>query len=167
MFTFLENATWLPAWTGAPDWLSTRVFACGIAAIGLAVLALALKGMQKVITLLMAAALILGAVWFVQDKWKDRQDVLPPDLAVELNALAERTLKSAESRAAWEDLQSGWLRLHGNARARLAGGGDPARAAVAKGLDAKAAELRRNGKKAASEELTRLRTKVAPSRAEG
>jgi hypothetical protein len=59
-------------------------------------------------------------------------------------------------------LQSEWGRWTGEAKTRLAAGGDEARATIAKRLDVKAAELRKQGKKAAAEELARMREKVAP-----
>jgi hypothetical protein len=53
------------------------VLACVAAAVGLAILSLLLKGMQKVITLLIAFAVVLGGVWFVQDAWLGREQILP------------------------------------------------------------------------------------------
>ena len=153
----------LPAWPGAPEWLSTRVLACAIAAVGLAVLSLLLKGVQKVVALLIAAAVVLGGVWFVQDTWTGREEVLPPELAAELNGLAAQTLDSREAKAAWTGLQAEWARWKGDSRARLASGGDGARAAIARRLEIKAAEFRRQGKKTAADELARFRAEVAPT----
>ena len=162
MFTFLVSAALLPAWPGAPEWLSTRVLACIVAAVGLAILSLVLKGVQKVITLLIALAVVLGGVWFVQDAWMGGDAILPPELAAELDGIANRALANPDAKAAWESLQAEWERLSKEAKARLAAGGDEARASVAKRLDGKAAELRKQGKKAAAEELARMREKVSP-----
>jgi hypothetical protein len=163
VFTFLVSAALLQAWPGAPEWLSTRVLACAIVAIGLAVLSLLLKGVQKVIALLIAAAVVLGGFWFVQDAWTAREEILPPELAAELNGLAAQALQNRDAKAAWASMQSEWIRWTGDSRARLVSGGDPARAAIARRLETKAAELRRQGKKAAAEELARLGAKVAPT----
>ena len=152
----------VPFWADAPEWLSTRVIACVVAAVGLAVLSLLLKGVQKVITLLIAAAIVLGGFWLMQDAWKERAQLLPPELAKELDSLADKALENKEAVAAWEALQKEWAHWSGEAKARLAAGGDPARETIAKRIDAKAAELRRQGKKAAAEELSRLRQKVTP-----
>ena len=164
VFTFLFIAASLPAWPGAPEWLSTRVLACIVAAVGLAILSLVLKGVQKVITLLIALAVVLGGVWFVQDTWLGREAILPPELAAELDGIADRVLANPEAKAAWGSVQAEWDRLSKEAKARLAAGGDEARESVAKRLDAKAAELRKQGKKAAAEELARMREKVSPGR---
>ena len=162
MFTFLVSAASFPAWPGAPEWLSTRVLACIVAAVGLAILSLVLKGVQKVITLLIALAVVLGGVWFVQDAWLGRDAILPPDLSAELDGIAERALANPDARAAWESVQAEWDHLSKEAKARLAAGGDEARASVGKRLETKASELRKQGKRAAAEELTRMRGKVSP-----
>jgi hypothetical protein len=163
VISLFHSATTLPAWAGAPEWLSTRVLICAIVAVALAFLGLVLKGMQKIITLLVAAVLILGIAWFVQDTWTGQRGVVPPELSAELNGLAQQALKNPEAKAAWARIQSEWTRLSGDSRARLTVGGDRARMAIAKDLDAKAAELRRNGKKSAADELMRLRSKLVPT----
>jgi hypothetical protein len=147
---------------GAPEWLSTRVFACGIAAVGLLILALIMRGLQKVITFLVVGLIALGGYWFVQDQRPPGAKVMPAELAAELERMATRGLEHPDAKAAWETVRKEWERLTGDARARLAAGGDPARSAVARRIDAKAVELRRQGKKAAADELARLREKVAP-----
>ena len=162
MLYLLISAAFHPAWRGAPEWLSTRVLACGVAAIGLAILALLLKGVQKVITLLIALLVVLGGVWFIQDAWVVRAEILPPELAAELNATAEHALENPDAKAAWKAVQAEWARAEGEARKRLTAGGDDARAAIGRRLQTKAAELRRQGKKAAAEEVARLAQKVAP-----
>jgi hypothetical protein len=162
VFDLLFSAAFHPAWPGAPDWLSTRVLVCGIGAIGLAILALVLKGVQKAITLTIALLVVLGGVWFVQDAWAVRAEILPPELAAELNGAAGRALENPDAKAVWKSLQAEWSRWDKQARNRLAAGGDDARAAIRRRLETKAAELRRQGKKAAAEEVTRFGEKVAP-----
>jgi hypothetical protein len=147
---------------GAPEWLSTRVIACGVAAAGLLILALVMRGLQKVITFLVIGLIALGVYWFVQDQRSPRVQVMPTELAAELERMAAMGLENPDARAAWETVRREWERLTGDARARLAGGGDSARSAVARRIEAKAVELRRQGKKAAADELVRLREKVAP-----
>jgi hypothetical protein len=153
----------LPAWPGAPDWLSTRVLACGVAAVALAILSLILKGVQKVITLLIALLVVLRGIWFIQDAWMVREEILPPELAAELNGVAARALETPDARAAWRNIQGEWTHWTGEAKARLAAGGDDARASIARRLDAKASELRRQGRKSAADELARMREKVTPT----
>jgi hypothetical protein len=147
---------------GAPEWLSTRVLACGIVAIGLLILSLMLRGLQKVIGFLVIGVIAVGSYWFVQDHGSGAAAVMPPELAAELEGMAARGLENPEAKAAWDVIQKEWAQLTGQARARLAAGGDQARAAVARRMDAKSAELRRQGKKTAAEELARLREKVSP-----
>jgi hypothetical protein len=159
IFVCLALLSGLP---GAPEWLSTRVFACGVAAVGLLILALVMRGLQKVITLLVIGLIALGGYWLVQDQKSPGAKVMPAELAAELERMAARSLESPEAKAAWETVRKEWERLTGEARARLAAGGDPARSAVARRIEAKAVELRRQGKKAAADELVRLRGKVAP-----
>jgi hypothetical protein len=163
VFTLFESLSVLGPWAGAPEWLSMRVFVCGAVAVGLAAVSLLLKGMQKVITLLIAGTLVLGAVWLLEDAWAGRDRILPPELATELDSLARQGLKSAEAQAAWQRLKSEWAAWTGDARSRLAAGGDGARKAVALSVENKAAELRRLGKKSAADELMRFRAKLAPS----
>ena len=146
----------------APEWLSTRVFACGVAVVGLLILALVMRGLQKVISVLVAGLIALGTYWLVQDQGSPRAKVIPPELAAELERMAEGELKNPDARAAWEAMVREWGRLNGDARARLAAGGDQARTVVARRIETKAGELRRQGKKTAAEELVRLREKVAP-----
>ena len=147
---------------GAPEWISTRVLACGVAVVGLVILALVMRGLQKVTTLLVIGLVALGSYWFVQDKGSRGAKVMPAELAAELERMADGGLENPDARAAWEVMRKEWERLTGEARARLAAGGDQARIAVARRIEAKAVELRRQGKKAAAEELVRLREKVSP-----
>ena len=149
---------------GAPEWLSTRVFACGVAAVALLILALLMRGLQKVITFLVMGLIALGAYWFLQDRRSPESNVMPAELAAELERMAAGGLESPDAKAAWEGMWKEWERLSGDARARLAAGGDQARAAVARRIEAKAGELRRQGKKAAADELVRFREKVVPER---
>lgn len=153
----------VPGWPGAPEWLTTRVAACAVVVVALAVLSLLLKGLQKVITLLIAATIVLGAVWLAQDAFGTRASILPAELEAELDGLAARALENPDAEAAWESAQKEWSRWTGEARAKLSAGGDEARAAVARQVEAKAAELRKQNKKAAADELLRLRNKVMPS----
>lgn len=152
----------VPYWPDAPDWLTTRVLICGLAAVGLFVLSLLLKGLQKVITLLIAVAIVLGGYWLAQDTWMTREDSLPPYLAQELETLATSALENPDAKAAWSALQKDWEHWTGEAKARLASGGEAAREAIAKRIDTKITELRKQGKKAAAEELSRLRHQVTP-----
>jgi len=147
---------------GAPEWLSTRVLACGVGVVVLLILALVMRGLQKVISVLVIGLIALGVYWFTQDKRSPGPKVMPAELAAELQRMAEGGLENPDAKAAWESMVREWGRLNGDARARLAAGGDQARKAVARRIEAKAGELRRQGKKAAAEELVRLREKVAP-----
>jgi hypothetical protein len=148
------------AWV--PEWVSQKVILCGAAALGLLVLSLLLRGVQKIITLLIAAALLAGGGWFIQDAWPRYRGVLPAELSEELENLANRALQSPQAKAAWAGIQREWSQLKDEPRAKLATGGEGARKAVAARLDAKIAELRREGNKPAADELARLRDKVQP-----
>jgi hypothetical protein len=153
----------LPRWAGTPEWLSNRVILCGAVALALLVLSLLLKGLQKVLFLLIIAVACLGLYWLAQDTWHRKNDVLPPQLALEFDGLARRVLVDRDAQAAWKSVQAEWSQLTGEAKLRLQAGGDEARAAVARRLDAKAAELRHQSKKAAAAEVAALRSKVEPN----
>lgn len=130
--------------------------------VGLAVLAVILKGLQKVITLLIAIGIVLGGYWLAQDAWTGQPETLPSELGLELDALAARVLENKDAQAAWDAAQKEWEHWTGEAKARLAAGGEAARETIAKRLDSKVTELRKQGKKTAAEELARMRQKVDP-----
>ncbi len=161
----LQTPDYLAALSGlswVPEWVSQKVVLCGVAAIGLLVLSLLLRGAQKVITLLISAALVVGGGLLIQDAWPRYRGVLPPELSAELESLANRALQAPQSKAAWASIQREWSQLKEEPRAKLTAGGDAARKAVAARLDAKIAELRREGNKPAADELTHLRDKLQP-----
>src|SRR6187397_599623 len=91
--------------TAAPEWLSGRVLLCGIAAIVLLVIALFLRGLQKLVMIVFAIVLAVGVFWLIQDATA-RRSVLPPALATELNGLANRALESPQAKSAWEAILS-------------------------------------------------------------
>ncbi len=150
----------VPGWV--PEWVSPRVLLCAAAAICLLILSLLLRGVQKIITLLIATALVAGIFWLIQDAWPHARSVLPAELSTELETLANRALQAPQSKAAWAGIQREWDKLKDEPRAKMAAGGEGARKAVAARLDTKIAELRREGNKTAAEELTHLREKVQP-----
>lgn len=131
--------------------------------VGLGVLAVILKGLQKVITLLIALGIVLGGYWLAQDAWVGHPEAVPSELGLELDALAARVLENKDAQAAWEAAQKEWEHWTGEAKARLTAGGEAAREAIAKRLDTKVTELRKQGKKTAAEELARMRQKVDPT----
>ena len=153
----------LSGFAGTPEWLSNRVLICAIIAACLLVLLFLLKGLQKMIAILLAFVVVLGGYWLVQDAWLRKPGVLPPELETELNGLAAQYLHHPEALEAWHSVQEEWESLPSRARVRLSSGGDGARAAVAKRLDEKAAELRRQGQKTAADQLVMFRRKVSPS----
>ena len=152
----------LSGFAGTPEWLSNRVLICAIVAAGLLVLLLLLKGLQRTIAVLLAFVVVLGGYWLVQDAWFSKRGVLPPELHTELNGLAAQCLHHPGAIAAWSSVQKEWETLPSRARARLSSGGDEARAAIAKRLEERAGELRRQGQKAAADQLTLFRRKVSP-----
>jgi hypothetical protein len=150
------------AFAALPDWLSGRVLACGIAAVLLLFIALFLRGLQKIVMLVLCVVLAIGAFWLVQDTIARNKNVLPPALAVELDGLANRALESPAAKSAWKAIQTELPRVAGDVRERLAAGGDQARKTIANRLEAKAAELRKAGKRDSADELMQLRAKIAP-----
>jgi hypothetical protein len=153
----------LSGFAGTPEWLSNRVLVCAIIAAGLLVLLLLLKGLQKIIAVLLAFVVVLGGYWMVEDAWLNKPGVLPPELQTELNGLAAQFLHHPGALDAWRSVQKELETLPNRARARLSSGGDEARAAIAKRLDEKAGELRRQGQKTASDQLALFRRKVSPA----
>ena len=148
-------------WLEGISWASPRVVLCGAVGVVLLVLALLLRGLQKVIMIAAVLSLLLGGYWWFHERW-GAPDVVPRELQAELDRVADRSLKDAEARAAWDTVKREWGHLSGKTKERLLAGGDPARAAIAQRLEAKAAELRKQGKKAAAEEVVKFRREVDP-----
>jgi hypothetical protein len=160
MGLFVSNLA--AAFAGGPDWLSGQVLICAIAAVVLLLLALLLRGLQKIVMLLVAIALVAGTGWLIRDALAERGKILPPELALEIEGLANRVLESPAAKSAWAAIESELPRVTGDLRDRLLAGGDQARKAIANRLDAKAVELRAAGRREAAEELMRLKAKIAP-----
>jgi hypothetical protein len=139
-------------WNMLPD----KVLACGIAAVALLILSLLLRGLLKVITLLIVLVLAAGIFWFLRDGTGSQSDTLPH----EWTRLAEHTLDSQKSRAAWQSVQSELAKLSSDARARLAAGTDDARRNVVARLEAKAQKLRKEGNAAEADQIARLAAMV-------
>jgi hypothetical protein len=141
---------------GAPEWVSSKALLCGAAAIGLFVLSLLLRGLQKVVLLCLALALIAGAFWFLQDAWRNKDKFLPPSVAAQLDALADKTLRSPQALAAWDSAKAQFAELTGS---KSAPQGSRERV-IAENLTTRATELRRQGHKTAAEELLRFRDQL-------
>jgi hypothetical protein len=132
--------------------LTDKVLACGIAAGVLLVVSLLLRGLLKVITLLLVLVLAAGVFWFLRDGLGVRADMLPQ----EWTKLAEHTLDSPKARDAWQAVQSELGKLSADAHARIAAGTDDARRMVVAKLEASAQKLRKEGSKAEAEQVARL-----------
>lgn len=143
----------------ATDWwnkLPDKVLACGIAAVALLILSLLLRGLLKVITLLIVLVLAAGIFWFLRDGTGAQSDTLPH----EWTRLAEHTLDSQKSRDAWQSVQAELGKLSTDARARLAAGTDDARRVVVAKLEAKAQKLRKEGNAAEADQIAHLAAMV-------
>jgi hypothetical protein len=146
---------------GAPAWLSREVLICGGAAVALLVISLLLRGLQKVVSVALAIALVLGAVWFIRDAWRHKDKFLSPSVAAQLDTMADKTLSSPQAQAAWESIKSQFSRLSGTAdRSASTVTEAQRREALANELTARATALRREGSKIAAEELLRFRDKL-------
>lgn len=139
-------------WQMVPD----KVVACAIAAVVLLLISLLLRGVLKVITLLLVLVLAAGAFWFIRDGWGGHAGLLPR----EWSALATKTLDSPVARDAWQSLQEELSHLSEAARARLAAGTDDARHSLVGKLDARAQKLAKEGKAAEAEQVSRLATLI-------
>ena len=137
---------------GWRHWVSDKVLACGVAAVALFVLSLLLRGLLKVLSLVLVIVLLAGAFWFLRDTWQHRAELLPR----EWTALAERTLDSPKARDAWQSVQSELAHLSASARERLAAGTDGARRNVQAKLEAKARELRKEGSSMEADQIAHL-----------
>ncbi|MEO6741718.1 MAG: hypothetical protein ABIP20_15855, partial [Chthoniobacteraceae bacterium] len=137
---------------GWRHWVSDKVLACGAAAVALFVLSLLLRGLLKVLSLVLVIVLIAGAFWFLRDTWRHRAELLPH----EWTALADRTLESPKAQIAWQSVQAELGHLSASARERLAAGTDSARRNVQAKLEAKARELRKEGSSAEADQIAHL-----------
>lgn len=144
---------------GAPDWLSREVLICGGSAIALLVIALLLKGLQKLVSVALAIALVLGAMWFIRDAWRNKEKFLPASVATELDSIADKTLHSPQAQAAWDSIKSQFSRFTSSA-AEKATTDAQRREVVANELTTRATALRREGNRAAADELIRMRDKL-------
>lgn len=147
---------------GAPEWLSSKVVLCGAAALGLVVFSLLLKGLQKVISLALALALVLGAFWFLRDAWDHKEKFLPPALAAQLDAVADKTLRSPQAQAAWASVQAQFTKLvmPKTEFATAASLDEKRKKVIADELNQRATTLRRAGHRSAADELNRLRDRL-------
>ncbi len=141
-----------PKADGWRHWVSDKVLICGAAAIGLFVLSLLLRGLLKVISLVMVLLLLAGAFWFLRDTWEHRAELLPR----EWTSLAEHTLDSPKAKAAWQSIEGELAHLSASARERLAAGTDSARRSVQAKLEAKSRELRKEGSTLEADQISRL-----------
>ncbi len=132
--------------------LTDKVLACGIAAVALLVLSLLLRGLLKVITLLIVVVLAAGVFWFLRDGLRVQSGMLPH----EWTRLADGTLDSQKARDAWQSVQSELAKLSADTRTRLAAGTDDARRIVVAKLEARAQKLRKEGSTAEAEQIARL-----------
>ena len=148
---------------GAPDWLSGRVLLCGAAAVLLLCLMVLFRSLQKLSALLLLATLVLGGYFLIRDVWMGAPQLLPRELESELDHLAARNLRNVEAVRVWEAMEHQWREAPAATRQKLESGGDPARAEIAAYLEKRVADLRKEGKKSAAEELARLRVKIAPN----
>ena len=142
---------------GWRDLLTDKVLACGVAAIVLLVLSLLLRGLLKVITLLLVVVLAAGSFWFLRDSWKNRSDLLPREWLT----LVDGTLDSPKARAAWQSVESELATLSVSGRAHLAAGTDEARRSVVVKLETRAQKLRKEGSSVEAEQLTRLAARIS------
>lgn len=129
-----------------------KVMICGGAAVCLFLLSLLLRGLLKLISLVLVLVLAAGVFFFARDAWTHRSELLPPEWSV----AAERTLHAPKAIAAWKAVQSEYSQLSADARRRIAAGADDVRRNLVRKLESKASELRKNGNTEASEELQRL-----------
>jgi hypothetical protein len=147
--------------SGAPDWLSSQVLICATAAVGLFVLSLLLRGIQKVVTLVLVVVLLVGAFWFLRDAWRNKEKFLSPALSAQLDSLADKTLRSPQAIAAWEAAKKKFAEMARSVRPAT----DEARQnAIAEELTTRAAALRRDGHKTAADELLRMREQMKRER---
>ena len=128
------------------------MLACGIAAVALLVLSLLLRGLLKVITLLLVVVLAAGVFWFLRDGLGTPSAALPH----EWTKLAEHTLDSQKARDAWLAVQAELAKLSTDARSRLSAGTDDARRVVVAKLEARAQKLRKEGSTAEAEQIARF-----------
>jgi len=138
-------------------WVSDKVLVCAVATVALFVLSLLLRGLLKVITLVLVLVAAAGGFWFLRDTWNNRSDLLPHEWVT----LVDRTLDTPKSRAAWRSVEAELATLSANGRAHLAAGTDEARRSVVSKLEARAQELRKAGNRAEAEQLDRLAARIA------
>jgi hypothetical protein len=138
-------------------WISDKVLACAVAAVALFVLSLLLRGLLKVITLVLVLVAAAGGFWFLRDTWNHRSDLLPREWV----KLVDGTLDSPKARAAWHSVESELAALSASGRAHLAAGTDEARRSVVAKLEARVRELRKEGNNSDAEQLNRLARRIA------
>ena len=138
-------------------WVSDKVLVCAVAAVALFILSLLLRGLLKVITLVLVLVLAAGGFWFLRDTWNNRSDLLPREWLT----LVDATLDSPKARAAWQSVESELASLSVSGRAHLAVGTDEARRSVVVKLETRAQKLRKEGSSAEAEQLTRLAARIS------
>ncbi len=140
-----------------PEWLSTPVIICALAAAALLLFSLLLKGLIKVVSLLAVLALVLCICWFLKDAWQNKEKFLSPALATQLDSIADRTLRSPQAQSAWEAVKEQFSRLTAPA---IAGAEEARKKAIETELGHRAASLRKEGHRTAADELLKLRDQL-------
>jgi hypothetical protein len=150
--SFCSAAAAAPEADGWRHWVSDKVLICAAAAVGLFILSLLLRGLLKVISLVLVLVLVAGAFWLLRDTWEHRAELLPR----EWTELAQHTLDSPKAQEAWKSVESELAHLSATARERLAAGTDSARRNVQAKLEAKARELRKEGSSSEADQIAHL-----------
>jgi len=138
-----------------------QIAVAAVVLVILAILFLLLKGIKKVIVFLVALAFLVFSIWFFRLKWqKYDTEILGPEIEAKLTEQANKILGSPEAQAVWESMRDDLTSVLEQAKKRGGTATDAAREKLGELLREKAAELKDQGKDAASDEVMRLKEQI-------
>lgn len=123
-----------------------------------ALFALLLKGIVRVLLVLFALGLVGFSIFFFSLQWKKYgTDVVGPETEARIAEIANEVLQSPEAQAAWEGMQTDMADAFSEARKQGGKVSDAAKERLAEVLEKKIAELTAGGQQNAAEEIAKLR----------
>lgn len=120
-----------------------------------------LKGVKKLIGLVLAVIFLAASGWFFKQQWdKYHQDFLSPELEARITEKAQEILSTPEAQAVWESVRADVADALAKAQEHGSAAADEAKASLRKALDEKVQELKDRGQNAAAADLLKLKEQV-------
>lgn len=124
-----------------------------------------LKGLSRLITLVVAIALVAGSCWVIRYQWdKYKSSMVSPEMQQQVDEMLNFNLQSPEAKEAWQSIKTDVSEILNTAKKQGASATGSVRAAIDVKISQKAADLRKQGKEAAATEIERIKDTITGSR---